>query len=145
MRRVIKRYDNRKLYDTADKRYVSLHDIAALVRAGDEVDVIDNATGEDLTAQTLTKVILEETQGQAWLTPQFLHELVRAGGKAVSGGVGQLQHGLDRLLRASLERVGHLRDIRQEVTGLRERLEDIEKQIANLEEQDGNDTDRSAP
>lgn len=143
MRRVIKRYDNRKLYDTAGKQYVSLHDLAALVRSGDEIEVIDNASGEDLTAQTLTKVILDESAQQAWLTPQFLHELVRTGGKAVAGGVGQLQQGLDRLWRASLQRMVHLHDIRQEVTGLRERLEDLEKQIANLEEEDGNDTNRS--
>lgn len=142
MRRVIKRYDNRKLYDTSAKSYVSLHDLAGLVRAGDEIEVIDNATGEDLTAQTLTKIILDEgAQAQAWLTPQFLHELVRTGGKAVAGGVGQLQQGLDRLWRASLDRVVHLSDIRQEVTGLKERLEDLEKQIANLEEHHGNDTE----
>jgi polyhydroxyalkanoate synthesis regulator protein len=102
--------------------------------------VTDNATGEDLTLQTLTKVILDDhAGGQGRLTPQFLHEVVRSSGKAV----GQLQNGLDRLWRASLDRVVHLRDIRQEVAGLRERLESLETQIANLEEQDGNDTDRS--
>ncbi|MGE5646852.1 MAG: polyhydroxyalkanoate synthesis regulator DNA-binding domain-containing protein [Acidobacteriota bacterium] len=130
MRRVIKRYDNRKLYDTSAKAYVSLPELAALVRSGDEIEVIDNATGEDLTAQTLTKVILEEgAQAQTWLNPQFLHEMVRAGGKAV-----------DRLWQASRARVAHLNDIRQEVTGLRERLEDLEKQIENLEGHHGNDT-----
>jgi polyhydroxyalkanoate synthesis repressor PhaR len=144
MHRVIKRYENRKLYDTVDKRYVSLPDLARMVRQGDEVAVLDNATGEDLTAGTLTKIILEEgAQTQTWLTPQFLHELVRSGGKAVAGGVGKLQHGLDGFLRASLDRVAHVREIRQEVSGLKERLEHLEKQISELEEQHGNDTDRS--
>ena len=144
MRRVIKRYDNRKLYDTVDKRYVSLPDLARMVRQGDEVEVLDNVTGEDLTAATLTKVILEEgANTQNWLTPQFLHELVRSGGKAVGAGVGKLQHGFDGFLRASLDRVAHVREIRQEVSGLKERLEHLEKQISDLEEQHGDDPERS--
>ena len=57
--------------------------------------------------------------------------------------MGKLQHGLDGFFRASLDRVAHVREIRQEVSGLKERLEHLEKQISELEEQHGNDTDRS--
>jgi polyhydroxyalkanoate synthesis repressor PhaR len=59
-RRVIKRYSNRKLYDTRDSRYVTLLEIAELVRAGEDVQVIDNSTKEDKTDVTLALIISEE-------------------------------------------------------------------------------------
>jgi polyhydroxyalkanoate synthesis repressor PhaR len=59
-RRVIKRYSNRKLYDTRDSRYVTLLEIAEYVRAGEDVQVIDNATKEDKTDVTLALIISEE-------------------------------------------------------------------------------------
>ena len=52
-RRVITRYSNRKLYDTQDSRYVTLQQIGEMVRAGEEVQIIDNATKEDKTDVTL--------------------------------------------------------------------------------------------
>ena len=60
MIRLIKRYESRKLYDTEESRYVSLDEIAEWVRTGQEVKVIDNASADDVTAQTLTQIILEE-------------------------------------------------------------------------------------
>ncbi len=143
--RVIKRYENRKLYDTADKRYVSLNDLAALVRAGQEVQVVDNATGADLTAPTLAKVILEEDPASRQLLPaQFLHDLLRFGNRFVTGGQQQLQHGLDRLIEASLERLGPVREVREEMTRVQERLKRLERVIEQLsaeEEKHGNDTE----
>ncbi len=58
--RVIKRYANRKLYDTRDSRYVTLQQIAKFVREGEEVTIIDNTTKEDLTNVTLAQIIYEE-------------------------------------------------------------------------------------
>lgn len=58
--RVIKRYANRKLYDTRESRYVTLQQIAKLVRAGEDVTIIDNTTKEDLTNVTLAQIIYEE-------------------------------------------------------------------------------------
>jgi len=55
MVRLIKRYGSRKLYDTEESRYVLLEDIAAWIRQGQEVRVIDNKSAEDVTAQTLTR------------------------------------------------------------------------------------------
>ncbi|MEJ2210390.1 MAG: polyhydroxyalkanoate synthesis regulator DNA-binding domain-containing protein [Anaerolineae bacterium] len=82
---VIKRYPNRKLYDTAAKRYVTLDEIARLIRAGQEVTVIDHASGEDLTAVTLSQVILEQERKREGFVPQaVLAGLVRAGGETVS-------------------------------------------------------------
>ena len=62
--RVIKRYSNRKLYDTKDSRYVTLLQIAEMVRAGEEVQIIDNATKEDKTDITLALIISEELKAK---------------------------------------------------------------------------------
>ena len=58
--RVIKRYSNRKLYDTDKSSYVTLDEIAEMVRAGDDISIIDNKTGEDLTRVTLAQILFEE-------------------------------------------------------------------------------------
>ena len=67
---VIKRYPNRKLYDTEAKRYITLNEIAALIRAGDEVVVTDHATDEDLTAVVLTQIIFEQEKAQRGFLPK---------------------------------------------------------------------------
>ena len=64
-RRVIKRYSNRKLYDTKDSRYVTLLQIAEMVRTSEEVQIIDNNTKEDLTEITLAQIIYEEQKQKA--------------------------------------------------------------------------------
>jgi polyhydroxyalkanoate synthesis repressor PhaR len=77
----IKRYPNRKLYDTEAKQYITLDGIADLIRRGEEVTVIDHATGEDLTALTLTQIILEQEKKQSGLLPRsVLANLIQAGG-----------------------------------------------------------------
>jgi polyhydroxyalkanoate synthesis repressor PhaR len=63
-RRVIKRYSNRKLYDTKDSRYVTLLQIAELIRANEDVQIIDNATKEDKTDVTLALIISEELKAR---------------------------------------------------------------------------------
>ena len=76
---VIKKYGNRRLYDTSGSRYVNLDDIAALVRNGKDVQVIDAKTGEDLTRVILTQIILEDAKGQpSGLPLEMLRQLVIA-------------------------------------------------------------------
>jgi polyhydroxyalkanoate synthesis repressor PhaR len=76
-RRIIKRYSNRKLYDTKDSRYVTLLQIAEMVRAGEEVQIIDNNTKDDLTEVTLAQIIYEEQKAQTRSVPlQTLKELI---------------------------------------------------------------------
>lgn len=134
MVRLIKRYESRKLYDTEESRYVSLEDIAAWVRSGQEVKVIDNATSEDVTQQTLAQIILDEgRKGTSFLPSELLHELVRMGGRAVSSGVEQIQHGMDRVLKAGIDRLGPVRKAREEMALLRLRLEELEGSLAALE------------
>ncbi|MFO0669646.1 MAG: polyhydroxyalkanoate synthesis regulator DNA-binding domain-containing protein [Polyangiaceae bacterium] len=78
--RVIKRYSNRKLYDTKDSRYVTLLQIAELVRSGEEVRIIDNTTKEDLTEVTLAQIIFEEqkSKGQRNVPIQTLKDMIQA-------------------------------------------------------------------
>jgi polyhydroxyalkanoate synthesis repressor PhaR len=76
---VIKKYGNRRLYDTSASRYVNLEYIAALVRNGKEVQVVDAKTGEDLTRVTLTQVIVEDAKDQPTGLPlELLRQLIVA-------------------------------------------------------------------
>jgi polyhydroxyalkanoate synthesis repressor PhaR len=82
---LIKRYPNRKLYNTNSKRYISLDEIAELIRQGEEVHVLDHASGEDLTALTLTQVLFEEVKKQTGFLPRnLLTGLIQAGGSRIS-------------------------------------------------------------
>lgn len=76
---VIKKYGNRRLYDTTDSRYVNLDDIAALVREGKQVSVVDAKTGQDLTRVTLTQVITEDAKDKPTGLPlELLRQLIMA-------------------------------------------------------------------
>ena len=77
---MIKRYQNRKLYDTAAKRYITLDGIAQLIRQGNDVQIIDNVTDEDLTNVTLMQVIMEQEKRKSGFLPlNFLVGLIQAG------------------------------------------------------------------
>jgi polyhydroxyalkanoate synthesis repressor PhaR len=78
-RTVIKKYANRRLYDTSTSRYINLEDIAALVRNGKHVQVVDATTGEDLTRVTLTQIIVEDAKDQpSGLPLELLRQLIVA-------------------------------------------------------------------
>ncbi len=84
MPRVIKRYGNRKLYDTETSRYVTLDGVADLVRAGEDVRVVDNDTGEDLTAVTFAQIIFEQQKKpRPLLQLPVLRWLIQQGGEAL--------------------------------------------------------------
>src|SRR5215470_13616126 len=133
MIRLIKRYESRKLYDTEESRYVSLDEISAWIRQGQEVRVVDNATNNDVTSQTLTQIILDEgRKGTSFLPSELLHDLVRIGERAVTNGMEQMQHGVDRLI----DRLGPVRKAREEMSSLRARLEQLETSLSELERED---------
>ena len=78
-RMVIKKYANRRLYDTSNSRYINLEDIAALVRNGKDLQVVDASTGEDLTRVTLTQIIVEDAKGgPSGLPLELLRQLIVA-------------------------------------------------------------------
>ncbi len=81
----IKRYSNRKLYDTDAKRYITLEGIADLIRRGEDIRVIDNVTGEDLTTLTLTQIILDQEKKQSGYLPRtILAGIIQAGGDTLN-------------------------------------------------------------
>ena len=137
MIRLIKRYGSRKLYDTEESRYVSLEEIGDWVRRGQQVKVVDNTSGDDVTAQTLALVIVEEgRKGSSFFTSDLLHDLIRRGEAVFSTSVEQLQSGVDRALRASIDRIPPLRQVREETAHLRERLEALEASLAEIESEE---------
>jgi polyhydroxyalkanoate synthesis repressor PhaR len=76
---VIRKYPNRRLYDTSAGRYVNLDDLAALIRKGQDVQVVDARTGEDLTRVVLTQIIVEDAKGQPTGLPlELLRQLIMA-------------------------------------------------------------------
>jgi|SRR5579872_1067750 len=76
---LIKKYGNRRLYDTAGSRYVNLDDLAAMVREGKDVKVVDAKTGRDLTRVTLTQIITEDAKGKPTGLPlELLRQLIVA-------------------------------------------------------------------
>lgn len=78
---VIKRYPNRKLYDTESKRYVTLENIAQMIQQGTDVLVLDHESGDDLTNLTLSQIIFEqEKKGSGLMSRSLLTNLIRAGG-----------------------------------------------------------------
>ncbi len=128
MTRIIKRYENRKLYDTEDRRYIALMDIARLIRQGIDVKVIDNKTGDDLTAQTLTQVILEEgKQGRPLLSKEALHSIIRFGNNLLDDVTEQI----DALIPQPIARLlGKPKET--ELDQLKQRVAQLEQLIQQL-------------
>jgi polyhydroxyalkanoate synthesis repressor PhaR len=134
MIRLIKRYGSRKLYDTEESRYVSLEELATWIRDGQEVKVIDNESSADVTAQTLTVIILEEgKKGTSLPSSETLHEWIRKGGRLVTNGVDKVKHGVDKVVQASIDRLGPVKQMKEETEALRERLEQLEETLAQIE------------
>lgn len=86
--RIIKRYQNRKLYDTTESCYVILEEIAEMIKEGEDIQVIDNQTKEDLTSVTLAQIIFEEEKKQKNVLPlATFKNIIRSGGEAIRGFV----------------------------------------------------------
>jgi len=114
---VIKRYSNRKLYDTQESRYVTLEEIEEMIRGGKEISVVDASSGEDLTSVTLAQIILEnERNHRAALPSAFLHQLIKHGEawqdvvqrsmRSSLEGLVSSQREMDRLFRDWAARAG---------------------------------------
>ena len=154
---VIRKYANRRLYDTSGSRYVNLEDIAALIRNGTEVQVIDAKTGQDLTRVTLTQIILEDAKGEPSGLPLDLlrqlivasdtvrREFMKSAFDTYSKMQEAVQSGLSEVRSAALSPLSPLgamsslvqgiassgqRDESAEVQELRQRLADLEKRVA---------------
>ena len=145
MPRLIKRYGSRKLYDTTESRYVSLEEVAGFVRSGDDVEVLDNKSGQNVTAAILTQIISEEGRnGRSLLTTHFLHDLVRvgerafkAGEKVVETGLTQARRGVDDLANLAVDKIrpgGLVGEVRDEMDRLRARLDGLERSLEEIDD-----------
>lgn len=125
---LIKRYANRKLYDTEAGRYVTLEDIGEMILAGAEVTVIDHATGADLTTITLLQVMFEQEKRIGGRLPQaMLTRLIQGGGSRLRS--------LWRALDAFIDPVEHVeQEIRRRLQRLREGGSLTPEEAARLEE-----------
>lgn len=84
--KIIKRYQNRKLYDTHESSYVTLDEIARMIKGGEDLRVIDNKTKNDITASTLTQLLYEsEKKAKTQPSVDLLKEIIRHGDGSFSG------------------------------------------------------------
>ncbi len=130
---LIKRYPNRKLYNTDAKRYITLDTIAELIRDGNDVEVRDHETGEDLTGVTLSQIIFErEKKDSGYLPSVLLTNLIRTGG-------GTLDY-VKRSVTASINAVRSLEaEVDQRLESLVRRGELAEDEARRLREEFGRD------
>ena len=77
----IKKYANRKMYDRTDKRYITMAQLSKLIKSGEEVSIVDNSTGDDLTSSIVSQLIgREEKDKDRGVSPRVLMQLLRKGG-----------------------------------------------------------------
>jgi polyhydroxyalkanoate synthesis repressor PhaR len=139
--RVVKRYPNRKLYDTTDSRYVTLQQIAEFVRQGEDVRIIDNKTKEDLTEVTLAQILYEEQKQEGLAQPAgTLRSLIQKSGERLMTSLRDTRMG--RLVQRNEERKGQerkleteqamaeLRAIKAEIDKLQARVQVLEAELA---------------
>jgi polyhydroxyalkanoate synthesis repressor PhaR len=99
--RVIKKYANRRLYDTTESRYIALDDIRRLVMDGERFSVIDARSGEDITRSVLLQIIVEqEEKGQPILSTRLLEQIILYYGDSLQSFVGTyLEKSMDSFIR----------------------------------------------
>ena len=126
MARLVKRYSNRKLYDTSESRYVTLDEIGRWVKAGEEVKIVENESGEDLTAVTFAQIILEEERRKTGLLSlRLMRDLIQHGEAALANLAATVGSGIEAI-RTAPERAGRRL---QELTQVSERLDEMQKTI----------------
>lgn len=149
--RLIKRYANRKLYDTEASRYVTLDQIAKLIRGGEDVRIVDNGTKQDITEVTLAQIVYEEAKSgeSSDGKTRSLRGLIREGRERIVSSFraapkesrnllrelrDELQRLADDRLRAILaSAASHVEHLQNEVGALQQRIEELEKRLGSHE------------
>ncbi len=150
---LIKKYSNRKLYDLTRSRYITLEEIAELIRRGGQVKIVDAETQEDLTNITLVQILLEEEKRRNLLPVPFLHQLIKYGEMYQDFFRQYLASNLEAMISMQREAergikqwstLGGLRDmpfarepapqetsssLKAELDSLKERLRDLEEKL----------------
>jgi len=156
--RIIKRYSNRKLYDTRTSRYVTLDDILKMIVEGEEVKVIDNESGRDLSGITMAQIFFEELKKRKGLISftalknlirlsggslsELLEELFSADSPLITELKGRGRQKLDEIytwidkkIESSLPGLGSINTIKEEIKELKQKVEAIEKDLNKLKKQ----------
>ena len=102
--KIIKRYANRKLYDTVQSCYVTLEDIAAMIKNGEEIRILDNKSKEDLTAVTFAQIIFEEEKKVAKMPLMLLREIIQNSGDAIGEFLQKKLHDPVNQIRGDVEK-----------------------------------------
>jgi polyhydroxyalkanoate synthesis repressor PhaR len=113
--KVIKRYTNRKLYDTVESRYVTLDEIAEMVKQNVEVKIVDNRTKEDLTSVTLAQIVFEEEKKKNQMPLSVLREIIRQPGERLTDFIStQVSPRVDAIKQEAGHRINTLLGREQE-------------------------------
>ena len=136
--KVIKRYQNRKLYDTSDSCYVTLEDISEMIKLGEEVQIVDNTTKEDLTAVTLAQIIFEEQKKKTHVLPLgTFRQIIQGGGEAlrdlVTRGASEFSHVrefVDQKVKPAVENIQSIPVVQAELEAMKRKIEALERKLA---------------
>src|SRR5262249_9113579 len=128
------RYSNRKLYDTSESRYVTLDEIARWVKSGEEVKILENESGEDLTAGTFAQIILEEERKKSGLLSlRVMRELIQHGESALHGLAATLDRGIEAIPPAAHAARTRVQERMQEgvqnLSSVADRLTEIQRNL----------------
>lgn len=138
---VIRKYGDRRLYDTSGKCYVKLEDIKGMVRGGADVVVVDSRTGKDLTRVVLTQIIVEDSREKESGPPlQLLRQIVMASDRATHefltsylNGALELFKGAKSVVSNPLDSVRRLVAGNAEIEELQHRVQELEARLAERE------------
>lgn len=156
--RVIKRYNNRKLYDTLASRYVKLDDILKMVMDGEEIKIIDNDSGRDLSGITMAQILFEELKRKKGLVSfSALKNLIRLSGGSISElfedlfspdspllaeikGKGrkkldEFYTWLDKKIESTLPGLAQITSMKEDFRELKEKVELLEKELNKLKKE----------
>lgn len=139
--KIIKRYQNRKLYDTRDSCYVTLEEIGDMIRQGEDLRVIDNNSKEDLTSMTLAQIILEEQKKKTNVLPLgMFRQIIQGGGIAIrdlvtigAREIGHVKEFVDDKVKPAVENLQKIPAVHADVDSIKKRLDAFEGRMAAIE------------
>ncbi len=137
--RIIKKYANRKLYDTSDKKYVAMDTLAALIKSGEEVTVIDNRNGQDITSVVVSQLLArEKREDDRDDFPGVLIQVLRKGGGTLMDYAKNADHfkiwigkSIDKSINEILGKMNLA--TRSQINKLNKTIEELMKKVEHLE------------
>ena len=132
--KIIKRYQNRKLYDTETSSYITLEEIAELIRQGQELKVIDKVTGEDLTSITFSQIIFEKGRTSRQILPiNALKKIIQAGGESLAEifelGFSGIPKKIDEQLNEIMSRLTVIKELETDMKKMGKKLQELETAV----------------